>query len=144
MVHLYRRICVLRARDRHEEAQALQAGEFSSAVTAAEAAISARGGDGELESADFETHLQAALTQEEERVANASVLAQLLAPMLSEMLQPAIKAMAAAVPVERPSNIVPATEIPAALSSQSSAPLSIADFIEGMLLQEKPATRRAS
>ena len=127
---IYRRMCLLRATGRHAEALDLEIDEFNRARSAARAA-----GASEHQEAE-------ALAQEVERVANATILAELLAPLLAEKLQsrtaPASATAApasvasAGTPTPRPS---PAT--PAARPPVSNAP-SVTDLIDGMLSQ-RPA-----
>jgi hypothetical protein len=123
-----RRVCVLRERGHPDDAERLRAGELMAMVAAirtpaeSDAAVSER--------------LNAIFAQEAERVANAAVLAELLAPSLLEKLQPqpgaepnttrASPSIAPPLPVEK-------TVAPRAGS--------IADFIDEMIAQEKPPAR---
>ncbi len=139
MVPLYRRVCVLRARGLFAEAEELHRGEFAQALAAVEARITPN----EVTQAQ----LQVLLAAEEERVANASVLAALLAPMLGDKLRgevalfPSSSDPTHAGSVHRPARGNESLG-PELASTPSRPPLSIADFIDGMLQQEKtPATR---
>lgn len=82
-----------------------------------------------------ESTLRETIAAEENRVADAAILAELIASRLSlathqppAQPQPAPKAVANTLPIP--------TSIPFP-SGNSSSPLSIADFIDGMLSQEK-------
>jgi len=124
---------VLRERGRSEEAEQLRASSL-------EQLLSDRRSEGEPD-ATIDDHLAAILVTEQERVANAAVLAELLLPILSEHLRssaPLAKIAAVAAPPARP---------PAAPRVPSTG---IADFIDEMIAQERadgsdPAShRRAS
>lgn len=124
MRRVYRRVCVLRATGKVDEAAALENEDLARALAAARIATN----NSEQEAA--------VLADEAERIANATVLAELLAPMLAEHLRPETApaaapsvAMAPAVP-DQPSK---ATRPP----PEKNVP-SIADLIDGMLSQEAP------
>ena len=79
----------------------------------------------------------AVLAAETERVADAAVLAELLAPMLAE------KSVAERVSVSSDPETLTRSATPAA--SPRTSPAGIADFIDEMLAQERPPSlRRAS
>ena len=121
---IYRRVCVLRASGKIDEATQLENIELARALAVARLTP---------HTADEESAL---LAEEAERVANASVLAELLAPMLAEHLRvdtapaPAPVVVAASIAPEKPSK---ASRPPA----EKNVP-SIADLIDGMLSQEPP------
>lgn len=113
---LYRRICLLRVAQRTSEARQLEASALPQALATAHAAC------GEARIADF-------MAAEEAKVADARMLAELLAPLLATELNLSFTPSPAAVPaLQRP-----------APSPPHSEPLSIADFIDGMIAQEQPA-----
>jgi hypothetical protein len=115
---IYRRVCVLRAGGKIDEAAQLENIELASALAVARLTP---------HSPDEESAL---LAEEAERVANASVLAELLAPMLAEHLRvnpPPVQATPPA-PEPKPRNT-------AARPPPAKAP-SIADLLDGMLSQE--------
>ncbi len=136
VVLLYRRIAILRDRGQFTAAEELRAGEFAHALAAMEAEAASAG------EVDAASRLQSILATEDERVANASVLARLLAPMLEDLLRPAQESPSAALPGEKTFEADVIEPTPPAAGARP--PLSVADFIEGMLLQEKSAQRRAS
>ena len=118
---IYRRVCLLRAKGRIEDALELENTELAHAL--AEARVSELHPDEEA----------LIFAQETERVANASVLAELLAPLLAEelgaeaRLSPAVST-SSATPVPPRSANVP-RPVP-------SKPPSISDLLDGMLAQE--------
>ena len=123
---IYRRVCVLRATGKTDEAVALENDDLARALASARFATN----NSEQEAA--------VLTEEAERVSAATVLAELLAPMLAEHLRtaepaPAIAPIVAATPVmpEKPSK-------PIRPPAEKIVP-SIADLIDGMLSQEPPS-----
>lgn len=121
---IYRRICVLRARGHSVEAARLQSTELSRAVSTLRQSLA---GDPEIE-----TKLGALFALEEERVANATVLAEILLPLLRESAAPSAPRAAATAP-------------PSADRRRSSRPPAaaaapgIADFIDEMIQQERAA-----
>lgn len=119
---VYRRICLLRLRDQHAEAEQLESTALATALAAAEVAHATP--------AEFEQRLRVLFQAEEERVHNAAILAELLRPLLfasSAPVAPAVSAPArpAAAPAPRPLAFNP--------SPTASEPDAIADLIEGML-----------
>jgi hypothetical protein len=117
---IFRRLCFLRAEGLLAEAQRVEDEEFT------EAAARAR----ECASSEFEAEsiLQALLTEEKERVADAIAFAEILVPMLAERLA------ANAGPIRSAAHV--------AQKARASAPAQakdIADFIDDMLRQDKSA-----
>ncbi len=128
------RICVLRERGRHDEAEQMRSETLASLVTAARKPT-----DTEEEIA---RRLEALMAREAERVADAAVLAELLQSLLPE-----------ASPVSTPPpRVTPAAVRPQVFAAESAGPratsVSIADFIDTMLQQDdsagsaSPASRR--
>lgn len=122
---IYRRICVLRATGKSDEAAVLEETELASAL--AHARVTA-------DSDDSEAKL---LADEGERVSNASAFAELLAPLLAERLRADLR-FATPVTASPHSNANSA----AAPAAQPARPLGsevpgIADLIDGMLSQER-------
>jgi hypothetical protein len=123
---IYRRVCVLRATGRPAEALDLEIDEFAKALASARAAS---GGDEETEAA--------VLAQENERVTNAAVLAELVAPLLAERLHaqmPAPAVSASVTPARKKSSS------PAPAKTPPLTPPSIADLLDGMLAQSPALT----
>ena len=129
---IYRRVCLLRATGKNEEATQLENSEFARVLAAAR--IASNNGDEEA----------GVLAEEAERVSSACVLAELLAPLLAERLR------------TQPSPISVSETAPAPVSTvrekeKSAAPVrpppdkvpSIADLIDGMLSQEPPLPARS-
>jgi hypothetical protein len=119
----------LRAQGRSDEAQEVEHGEFARALAVARV------------SAPDQTDEEALLACEDERVANAAVLAELLAPMLTRHLA----AMAPPVSPLGPAEPEAATKsAPVAAGSDRAGAADvppIADLIEGMLSQERARPR---
>jgi hypothetical protein len=127
---LCRRICVLREQGRATDAQALEEGELARARAALRAVHS---------ETEFDAQFTSLLAAEAERVANAAVLAELLAPRLAELLASngaATPSSASAISRDSPLPVSP---------KPRGASANIADFIDEMLAQERPpGSRRAS
>jgi hypothetical protein len=87
-----------------------------------------------------EADLKEIVATEESRVADATVLAELIAIRLAA--QPAVNAAAPAASPEE-SNSPFLTPIPFPTSA-SAAPLSVADLLDGMLSQDKREVRKPS
>lgn len=126
-MHVYRRICLLRATGRIEEAARLEYGDLVRAMTEATTSVEA------------EISWSTLFAAEEKRVADASILAELLAPLLAEQLhlspaQPATAGLAAVL------DAFPAKS-PRRPPAPGAAPPEVADLIEGMLAQERDETR---
>lgn len=141
VAQIYRQVCLLRLQGRGAEAAQLYAGKFSEALDV----IEQFAGPGPV----TEARVQSLLAAEDERVAQASVLAELLTPLLVERLREIFlpdraqplseKSPAVDSPAGAPANF------PGVKPAHSSAP-TIADFIEGMLAQERsspPGAHRA-
>jgi hypothetical protein len=120
---LHRRICVLRATGRDADASVLERGDFSRALSAARA------------TSDSPVNETSLLAAESDRVADACVLADVLAPLLAEQLRPGAPASLAAVSPEAASTAV-STPTPSTRPSRVPVP-GIADLIDGMLSQER-------
>lgn len=128
-----RRVCVLRERGQIEEAERLRAGELMEKVAIARSPA-------ETDTAVTE-RLNAIFAAETERVANASVLAELLAPLLTgQVFSPeaarAIETTTKPAPIAAPVASSGVVEKPAPPRAGS-----IADFIDEMIAQEKPPVR---
>jgi hypothetical protein len=124
---LCRRICVLREQGCAPEAEALAADELAVARAALVSADP---------TADIEARFASLLVTEAERVANASVLAELLVPRLAELLAVGGRSSAMAIASD---SLLPVSPKP------RGAPANIADFIDEMLAQDRPtSSRRAS
>ena len=120
VARLCRRICDLVERGEIPEADRLRTGEFAVAVNALHAA--------EADGTMFATAA--------ERLVDATLLAEALAPLLTEHLQPSVAAVAApSAPMARIT--APAVETPARVRPPAAA--NIADFIDQMLTLERPA-----
>jgi hypothetical protein len=122
---IYRRICSLRAQGRPADARALEEGDFATAL----AAIRVDAGPGP----ETEERVQTVLAAEEDRVADAGALAELLLPLLAQHLRNA--PIAEAPPAARAR--------PVKTSAPHEAP-SVADFIDDMLAQERASRPRPS
>lgn len=131
---LYRRICVLGATGKREEADTLRTQQLEPAIKALRES-----------SAVADDQLEAMFAAEEERAATAHMLAEILLPLLSE-------ATTAAAPLRRnfPSQSSPSHEYASSAESvsqpgfepatgNSASPLlpGIADFIDEMLTQDR-------
>lgn len=126
---------MLRASGRDDEAATLEHGELAGALSAARIAA-----DGEVDDA-------ALLTQENDRVATAAALADLVAPLLVERLRAeiaslALRAPSAAAAAPAATTLDPPTPAP---RPPSEAVPAIADLIDGMLSQQSkaPPSRRS-
>jgi hypothetical protein len=139
VVHLCRRICLLRHSGRDSEAGHLHDEELPRLLAVLPA------------TPDLEPRVQALFVEEDRRMADAHALAEMLAPIMIEHLRsvftfapivhaaPAAGASAEPRATAQPSSTAPS---PAPRPVRTTAP-SIADFIDDMLSQERPA-RRAS
>jgi len=131
VARLCRRLCVLREQARHAEAETLQRLELEPLLENFRA-----GSDTPL---TLDARLAATMAVESDRVANATLLAELLAPMLglragaAEQVTP-LAALRPAAPPEARAN--------AALSPKPvRKAVSIADFLDEMIAQESTPTR---
>ena len=141
MRRIYRQVCLLRARGQLAEAAALETSDLASALSTARL-TSPRNQD--------EASLFAA---EDERVATAATLAELLVPLLAERLRSELTPVAAAAPpapaasvatrdTHRPAETPSSPAFPTTPPTAPSTAPSIADFIDGMLVQQRPSARR--
>lgn len=115
---LLRRASVLRAKGDLLAAEHLEAAELPAALAAAKTQCSA-------------SQVETLVATEQNRLADASLLADLLAPLLAQRLRVLLPLSASPGSAAPP----PARAAPAG----NSAPPSIADFIDGMLAQDRPA-----
>lgn len=108
--------------------------EFAAARSAAEATL---GKPGETSATEIPTRLQALLATEEARVADAFLLAEVLAPLIAAQIASTPAAVAGASLAREP-RVAPAapSRPPVARQRDDPAP-SIADLIDGMLGQER-------
>jgi hypothetical protein len=117
-----RRVCVLEAQGRTDEAERLRA------------------------SLPADERVASILAAETERVANAVVLAELLMPLLAE--NPATERVSVSARRETPTRSATPSSVPPAPPAvpARASPATIADFIDEMLAQEGPPgpLRRAS
>jgi hypothetical protein len=134
---------VLRERGQHEEAEDLRSRELPGLLASIRSPSDTN--------ASVEAQLEAILTREEDRVANAMVLAELLAPLLTqasarvpELTPILIPTPEPSAPEPRPPQFVAPPPSPAPARPAGS----IADFIDEMIAQETapaeaaPASRR--
>lgn len=141
IARLCRRICLLRERGDEIAAETLTRDALAPALAAYRFAA------GENDTA-IDVRLHATFEIERERVANATVLAELLAPLLREQVD---ATMAANVSAQKSAGEASALQPNRAAAPPPPAPMrhepaDIADFIDEMLAQERPAkpARRAS
>ena len=120
MARLCRRICALVERGEIAEADRLRTGEFADAVASVRVTDEAEG---------------AAFALAAERLAHATLVAEMLAPLLAARLQPAASLAAAAPALAR---IDPLPTEPAARVRPAPTG-NIADFIDEMLALDRPA-----
>ncbi len=119
-------MCTLRALGRTLEAEALRTGE----IEALTGRLRAESSDSD---AAWSARLAGVLAAEEERVANATVLAEVLLPLLrGESPVPPVPPPAAASPVRVRLETAPARSAPAAPRPTAS----ITDFLDEMIAQE--------
>ena len=115
---IYRRICALRSQGRETDARAVEEGDFAAALAAMREQSGAE--------PENEERLQAVLAAEEDRVVNATALAELLVPLLAERFG------------LRPAAPVAPSLIPRAAKGMAPAAVpSVADFIDDMLAQDR-------
>ncbi len=136
---------MLRERGEAAAADALEGGSLADLITSLRAAAS--------DSAEFEQRLAAIFATEQDRVANASALAELLLPLLSNGGATPIFGVVAPTPppaVEPPRSGSPSFAPPTPTPPVRRAPGDIADFLDDMIAQEQAETapdvphRRAS
>jgi len=123
---LCRRICLLRLRGQREEAASLEATELARTVEAIRRSPGI--------ATDCDQKLEALFAREEERVATASVVAEILLPLLDDS-RPAAKDVRP-VRSSRAERTLPRVA--------SATPLGIADFIDEMIQQERAASHAAT
>ena len=123
IIRLYRRIGLLRANGQAEAAASLEAAEFTPAMEA----IRTRGDANSV---------APLLAVEDARIADAVALAEVLAPLLAGRLA----ASQGARPAGVSSRTKPVPRDPAVLGGASPSP-SVADFIDGMLAQDRADSR---
>lgn len=134
VVRVCRRICILRERGQGEEAERLRTTELADLIAARTAAGDER---------EVATRLEAIFAAEEERVANAAVVAELLLPLLTQELRAGFPlslgrgSATAAVHSE-------GSHVGASAPPQAQAPTDIAGFIDQMIAQDDDVFRRAS
>ncbi len=128
---LYRRVCLLRSRGHSVEAARLQSTELSKTIGALRQAANGAAG--------CEARLKAVFAREEDRVADASVLAEILLPQLRDALA------AAGAPRGRTEELpqrAPAARL--APRTVAAAAPGIADFIDEMIAQERTVPSAAA
>ncbi|HEX2853791.1 MAG TPA: hypothetical protein VHO24_11175 [Opitutaceae bacterium] len=128
---LYRRVCILGAAGKIGEANTLRVQELEPAIRALRES-----------STVAEDQIEAMFTAEEERVATAQTLAEILLPLLSEKFSAAsLYRPAAAMPAPDSHSSIEAGAIPRGESraDRTASPLlpGIADFIDEMLTQDR-------
>lgn len=126
MARLCRRICLLRERGLDDDAQRLHSGTLGALISQLR---DAAGPDTTV----VDQRLQQIMATENERVANAAVLAELLAPLLSD------KALAPSAAADA---FPPATPAPQPVRPPSHPPFTdIATFIDEMIAHERTSRR---
>jgi hypothetical protein len=123
VARLYRRICILRATGQEDEADRLESGDLATAVAALQTASPS--------DASHE-NLATLFTAEEDRVANAAALAELIAPLLQNQLQPG-----SATSTTPRSSARTAKPSGVRSPSASTGPHDIATFIDEMIALER-------
>ena len=132
VARLCRRICLLEERGERGAAEQLRAGAL------AEALLALRPAGGEPDET-VGLRLATILAAEQERVANAVVLAELMAPLLREQARAGAAGVA---PPVAPGDPNAPTSSPIRSAARAS-PATIADFIDEMLAQERDAPKPA-
>jgi hypothetical protein len=125
-------VCILRERGQAEEAERLRVGELAEMLLAVRSP-----GDTD---ATVAARLDSIFSAETERVANAAVLAELLTPMLAEHLRPAATSQESAPVIATVAEPLVTTP-PAKTPAPRTTAISITDFIDEMIAQEKPPPR---
>jgi hypothetical protein len=125
-------MCVLRERGQGEEAEALRRDVLDSQL--------ARLRESSADPAAIDQRFESVLATEVDRVATASVLAELLAPLLRDRLPVPSPAVSAAGAAPRPTNVPP----PAPKRAPRPAAGGIADFIDEMIAHERDAKHSAA
>lgn len=121
---MHRRVCFLRSEGRGEEAAEVEDRELAEAV--AEARRSSES------DAEANALLSALCAEGEQRVADAIAFAEILLPMLAQVMRPPLTAAARAA--ESPRQRKPSAE-------KSGEAREIADFIDEMLAQDRTGNR---
>jgi len=131
VTRLCRRLCVLREQARTAEAETLQRLELEPLLETMRS-----GGDTLL---TLDARLAATMAEESDRVANATLLAELLAPMLG--LRTGADEPKTSIAALRPaaSPVARANAAPSPKPARAAA--SIADFLDEMIAQESMPTR---
>jgi hypothetical protein len=132
---------LLRARGGDAAAEVLRTGQLEDAL----AAFRTTG----VSEAEIATRLETILAAEEDRVANAIILADVLAPILAEQLGSRMESLATAAAHTPPTAKAGAALPPSKRNDTPLPPAGIADFIDQMIALERPAPqpppqRRAS
>lgn len=123
-VNLLRRACILRATGSESDAAALETTGLAAALESLRETCA--------DSAKWDARVRALRQREEERVADAMVLADILLPRLQNALQPSVGS-ARARPTSGPTSF--SSPRPA---RPRNAPREIADFIDEMIAQRQP------
>lgn len=116
----YRRVCVLRCQKRNDEAETLHRDVVAPAIAALR-------DEGEYDADSFE----AALEHEKRRVEDAALVAELILPFLT-----------GAAPVSAFSSVEPSGKNSPTVPRAKPAAGNVAAFIDDMLAQSAPSTRR--
>jgi hypothetical protein len=135
VAQLYRRICLLRACGRADEAEKIQNVEFAAARFVAEQETLVE------DPAILESRVQTLLDAEASRVTEAVLLAEMLAPLIADLIRPslAIQPLATKQPANAYSPSQAVTRRPEPLRTPPATAPSIADLIDGMLGQDRPS-----
>jgi hypothetical protein len=134
VARICRRICLLRECHQPDAAEELRRGALAEAIAAIRTTSAPE--------AALEQKLEATFAAESERVANAAVLAELLAPLMAQQPQPEQeRGRPARIP--EPAGETPVVPVPVPPPARRD-PADIAHFIDEMIAQEQPAPRRGS
>lgn len=133
LLTLYRRISVLDARGESAAASQLGDVQMGPVVDALKATH-----------AITDLELQALIANEKERVTNASVLAELLLPSFTALLETARLAPKQARDSAHSADLAVHAEPQRHASESGQAPAEIADFIDEMLNQQRPPRTRSA
>ncbi len=123
-----RRLCVLRERGEVAAADTLEAGPLAELTATLRATAVAP--------AEFDQQLEAVFTTEQERVANASALAELLLPLLSNG-SPLFGLVASTPPTAAPASAPAPASFTQPAPPVRRAPGDIADFLDDMIAQDE-------
>lgn len=138
VARLVRRVCVLRERGETDAAETLRIGALASLTTSLKQAAD--------DPASVDQRLEATYVTEQERVANASALAELLLPLLTDSA-PLFGTFAEAKPRVAAMHSPPAAIPTPPPAKPMRRPGDIADFLDDMIAQERaeeadPASQR--